>query len=112
MGIDSSDYLVETPYLHRVSLQDFMYPAHSFDRIYSSWSLFSYTNENRQLKKAGLMKCDYLLKVGGEIRLSQMDGEQIRDIIKDIHSLRVSQEGMVKLKGGVRKSYIELTKVA
>lgn len=104
-GIDIGDALPEDkPYLKQVAIENTNYPDNTFDRIFSSYSIFCYP-ESRDFQQQALEKMAAMLKPGGHIRLAPLLSTQtLKTVVARVPSLRVSDEGP-------GDSYIQLTKV-
>lgn len=104
-GIDIGDALPEDkPYLKQVAIEDVDYPENTFDRMFSSYSIFCYP-EPESFQKTALEKMAKILKPGGKIRLAPLrNKEELKSIVEQVPGLQVTDEGPAD-------RYIEMTKI-
>jgi SAM-dependent methyltransferase len=93
-GIDIGDALPDDkPYLKQVAIEDADYPDNTFDRIFSSYSIFCYP-EPQSFQKAALEKMARILKPGGKIRLAPLrSAEELKALVREVPALAVTDEG-------------------
>lgn len=91
-------------------------PNSSLDRIYSSWSIFTY-GEDFNFKVKVMNELKRVLKNGGNIRLGRVNLREIKKIAKVVGGLKVTKTPPKNFKQIFRPatlwdpSWIELTKI-
>lgn len=78
----------------------------TFDQIYSSWSIFTFSSNCLNLKEIVLIEAKRILKTGGKIRLAVVNPDEIQSLVRKVGGLKVSCDETVMNEG-----CIELTKV-
>lgn len=109
IGIDihpHSDYK-KYPELFKIAdASDTKFSEKSFDRIYSSGSVFTY-NEDFSFKVKVLEELKRVLKDDGKIRLGMASPEEIKQIAQKVGGLKISDSFLPLVK----YSWVELTKM-
>lgn len=87
---------------------DTKFPDKSFDRIYSSWSIFSFNKDCLDFQVKALKELGRILKDDGRIRLGMVTPESIRQIVKNVDGLVMVEDSVTQLDLGM--GWVELIK--
>jgi ubiquinone/menaquinone biosynthesis C-methylase UbiE len=103
-GIDIADVMPEDkPYLKQVAFEDTQYPENTFDRIFVSYSIFSYP-ESSEFQQQALEKIAAILKPGGQLQVAPLPSvSAFKLLVAKVPNLKVSDEGF-------NQSYLQITK--
>lgn len=80
-----------------------------FDRIYSSWSIFSFDKDSFDFQVKTLKELTRILKSDGKIRLGMVNIEEIEKLVEKVGGLKITDKEVTQLSLG--DGWVELTKL-
>lgn len=88
---------------------DTKFPDWNFDRIFSSWSIFSFRQDSKNFQIKVLKELKRILKIDGKIRLGAVDVNYIQKIARKVRGLKPTEIEISRVNSG--HGWVELTRM-
>lgn len=88
---------------------DTKFPSEHFDRIYSSWSIFTFDKDSYDFQVKVLKELTRILKSDGKIRLGMVNIAEIKKLTEKSGELKVTDKEVTQMALG--DGWIELMKI-